>query len=86
MGGLRWDKAGSARPTVHLTVFRDAVVNRKVPPKRPINSLMHVLVHGQDICRPLGIKRDLPEAHLVPVADFAKNDVRIFGTQKALPS
>ena len=45
---------------------------------------MHVLVHGQDICRPLGIKRDLPEAHLVPVADFVKNDVHIFGAKKRI--
>ena len=45
---------------------------------------MHVLIHGQDICRPLGIKRDLPEAHLVPVADFVKNDVHIFGAKKRI--
>ncbi len=45
---------------------------------------MHVLVHGQDMCRPLGIKRDLPEAHLVPVADFVKDDVHIFGAKKRI--
>jgi len=45
---------------------------------------MHVLVHGQDICRPLGIKRNLAEAHLVPVADFVKDDVRIFGAKKRI--
>jgi uncharacterized protein (TIGR03083 family) len=31
-----------------------------------------VLIHGQDICRPLGISRYLPEAHLLPVADFVE--------------
>jgi hypothetical protein len=45
---------------------------------------MHVLIHGQDICRPLSIKRVLPEAHLIPVADFVKNDVHIFGTRKRI--
>ena len=44
-------------------------------------SLMHVLIHGQDICRPLGITRDLPEAHLVPVANMVKNDVHLFGAK-----
>jgi len=45
---------------------------------------MHVLIHGQDICRPLDIKRDLPEAHLVSVADFVKNDVHVFGAKKRI--
>jgi uncharacterized protein (TIGR03083 family) len=45
---------------------------------------MHVLIHGQDICRPLGIRRVLPEGHLVPVADFVKNDVHIFGAKKRI--
>jgi hypothetical protein len=43
---------------------------------------MHVPIHGQGICRPLGIKRHLPEADLVPVAEFVKNDVHIFGAKK----
>ena len=45
---------------------------------------MHVLIHGQDMCRPLGIKRDLPETHLVPVADFVKDDVHIYGAKKRI--
>jgi uncharacterized protein (TIGR03083 family) len=45
---------------------------------------MHVLIHGQDMCRPLGIKRDLPEAHLVPVADLVRDDVHIFGAKKRI--
>ncbi len=45
---------------------------------------MHVLIHGQDMCRPLGITRDLPEAHLVRVADFVKDDVHIFGAKKRI--
>ena len=45
---------------------------------------MHVLIHGQDMCRPLGIQRDLPLTHLVPVADFVKNDTFIFGATKRI--
>jgi hypothetical protein len=45
---------------------------------------MHVLVHGQDMCRPLGIIRDLPESHLFPVAEFVKSDVHIFGAKKRI--
>jgi hypothetical protein len=44
----------------------------------------HVPIHGQDIRRPLGIKGDLPEAHLLSVADFAKDDVHIFGAKKRI--
>ena len=45
---------------------------------------MHVLIHGQDMCRPLGIRRDLPEAHLLPVADFVKDDVHMFGAKRRI--
>ena len=45
---------------------------------------MHVLIHGQDICRPLGITRDLPQDHLRPVAELVKEDVHVFGTRKRI--
>jgi uncharacterized protein (TIGR03083 family) len=75
-------RRGQQDPTVVLRALRNAATNRRaLSGARQVRSLMHVLVHGQDICRPLGIKRDLPEAHLVPVADFVKNDVHIFGAK-----
>jgi uncharacterized protein (TIGR03083 family) len=85
----RWVAAdGQARgrhdPEVILKALRGAAANREATPKRPVTSLMHVLIHGQDICRPLEIRRDLPEAHLVPVADFVKNDVHIFGAKERI--
>jgi uncharacterized protein (TIGR03083 family) len=61
---------GQQDPAVVLEALRNAA-NRN-PGARPVRSLMHVLIHGQDIGRPLGITRDLPEAHLVPVADFVR--------------
>ena len=35
-------------------------------------------------CRPLGIQRDLPLTDLVPVADFVKNDIFLFGAKKRI--
>jgi uncharacterized protein (TIGR03083 family) len=76
---------GQQDPAVVLKALRNAAANRKaLSGARPVRGLTHVLVHGQDMCRPLGIKRDLPEAHLVPVADFVKDDVHIFGAKKRI--
>lgn len=76
---------GQQDPAVVLKVLLNAAANRKARPgARPVRGLMHVLVHGQDICRPLGIQRDLPEAHLVAVADFVKDDVHIFGAKRRI--
>ena len=78
-------RRGQQDPAVVLQALRNAAANRKaLAGARPVRGLMHVLVHGQDICRPLGIKRYLPEAHLVLVADFVKDDVHIFGAKKRI--
>ncbi len=74
---------GQQDPEVLLKAFRNAAANRQATTEaRSITSLTHVLIHGQDMCRPLGFKRDLPEAHLVRVADFVKDDVHRFGAKK----
>jgi len=86
----RWVAAdGQARgqqdPAVVLKALRNAAANRKASPgTRPVRGLMHVLIHGQDMCRPLGLRRDLPEAHLVLVADYVKDNVHIFGAKKRI--
>jgi uncharacterized protein (TIGR03083 family) len=86
----RWVAAdGRARgrqdPVLVLAALRSAADRRRAAPgPRRVRGLMHVLVHGQDMCRPLGIRRDLPEAHLVAVADFVKDDVHIFGAKKRI--
>lgn len=86
----RWVAAdGRARgrqdPRLVLESLRGAAADRRSRPgTRPVRGLMHVLVHGQDMCRPLGIARHLPEAHLVPVADFVKEDVHIFGAKRRI--
>jgi uncharacterized protein (TIGR03083 family) len=76
---------GQQDPGVVLKALRSGAADRKARPgARPVTGLAHVLIHGQDMCRPLGIKRDLPEAHLVPVADFVKDDRFIFGAKKRI--
>ena len=75
---------GQRDPGLTLGALQNAASREASPRARPARSLMHVLVHGQDICRPLGIRRDLPETHLVPVADFVKSDVHIFGAKKRI--
>jgi uncharacterized protein (TIGR03083 family) len=73
---------GQQDPGIVLKAFRNSAANP--PGARPVRNLMHILIHGQDICRPLDIKRDLPEAHLLSVADFVKDDVHIFGAKKRI--
>jgi len=86
----RWVAADAQRrgqhdPGVLLDALRNAADARTVAPGGPpVKSLMHVLIHGQDICRPLGITRQLPEAHLLEVADFVKDDRFIFGAKKRI--
>jgi uncharacterized protein (TIGR03083 family) len=76
---------GQQDPAVVLRALRNAATSRKAPlGARPVRGLMHVLIHGQDMCRPFGIRRDLPEAHLVPVADLVKEDVHLFGAKKRI--
>jgi uncharacterized protein (TIGR03083 family) len=86
----RWVAAdGRARgqqdPAIVLNDLRNAAGNRRDSTRsRQVRGLMHVLIHGQDMCRPLGITRDLPETHLRPVADFLKEDVHLFGAKKRI--
>jgi uncharacterized protein (TIGR03083 family) len=76
---------GQQDPAVLLQALRNAAANRNDrSAARPVKGLMHVPIHGQDICRPLGITRDLPETHLVPVADFVIDDVHLFGAKKRI--
>jgi uncharacterized protein (TIGR03083 family) len=76
---------GQQDSAILLKALRNAAADRNaLSGARPVRALMHVLIHGQDICRPLGVTRHLPEAHLVAVADFVKEDVHTFGTKKRI--
>jgi uncharacterized protein (TIGR03083 family) len=75
-------RRGQQDPAVVLQALRRVAAAGEAPTRtQSVRGLMHVLIHGQDMCRPLGIRRDLPDAHLLPVADFVKDDVHLFGTK-----
>ena len=46
--------------------------------------LMHVVVHGQDMCRPLRISRGLPLPHLAVAADVLAGDRLIVGARRRI--
>jgi uncharacterized protein (TIGR03083 family) len=76
-------RRGQRDPDVILSAFRRAAANCQAGTgSQSVRGLTHVLVHGQDICCPLGIERELREAHLVAVVDFVKDDVHIFRARK----
>jgi uncharacterized protein (TIGR03083 family) len=76
---------GRQEPAVLLAALRSAAASRETRTgSRAARGLMHVVIHGQDMCRPLGIRRNLPESHLVPVAEFVKDDVHIFGAKRRI--
>jgi uncharacterized protein (TIGR03083 family) len=76
---------GQQQPATTLAALRSAAATGRAQPERhAIKDLMHVLIHGQDICRPLGIKRDLPASHVIPTANFVVNDALIFGAKKRI--
>jgi uncharacterized protein (TIGR03083 family) len=62
---------GQRDPSDILEALRDAATSRKATTGAlSVTALAHVLIHGQDACRPLSIKREIPQTHLGPVADF----------------
>ena len=46
--------------------------------------LGEIVVHGEDVRRPLGIKHPYPADHLVPVADFYKGSNLLIGAKKRI--
>jgi uncharacterized protein (TIGR03083 family) len=70
---------GQQEPTPILSQFRAAADSGTDSPA----ALAHIVIHGQDICRPLGISRPLSDAHLVRVADFTATSF-VLGTKKRI--
>lgn len=57
-------------PADTLARFRRVVTGTTKPPLPVVAMLGEIVVHGQDIRRPLGIERDHPVATLTTVAEF----------------
>jgi uncharacterized protein (TIGR03083 family) len=58
--------------------------SRKHPPGPLDTWLGEVIVHAEDIRRPLGIRHDYPMDAVVRVADFYKNSNLIIGTKRRI--
>lgn len=71
-------------PADTLDRFRAEVNSSKHPPGPADTWLGEVLVHSEDIRRPLGIKHDYPTAAAVQVADFYKGSNLLIGAKKRI--
>jgi uncharacterized protein (TIGR03083 family) len=75
-------RRGEQDPTRTLRLLEEAAGSRKSPPGAPtVSVLTDVMIHGQDICRPLGLERNISEEHLIPVAGFVQSTF-VFGAKK----
>jgi uncharacterized protein (TIGR03083 family) len=54
------------------------------PPGPPVVMLGEMIVHGEDIRRPLGRPRNYPPDHLIAVANFYKGSNLLLGSKKRI--
>ena len=71
-------------PADTLTRFRSVLDSTKSPPGPKDTWLGEVVVHAEDIRRPLGIRHQPPVDALVRVADFYKGSNLVLGTKKRI--
>jgi len=73
-----------ASPAEGLASFKVIIDSTKHPPGPGDSWLGEVLVHSQDIRRPLGIAHDYPIDSLVRAASFYKGSNLLIGTKKRI--
>ncbi|MDQ1683619.1 MAG: hypothetical protein QOC82_356 [Frankiaceae bacterium] len=74
----------SGGPAATLAAFRDTI-SRTTSPPGPIDAMLgEVLIHPDDIRRPLGIAHDYPSDAVVRVLDFFKKSNLIIGAKKRI--
>jgi uncharacterized protein (TIGR03083 family) len=71
-------------PAETLAHFKAEVNSSKHPPGPSDTWLGEVIIHAQDVRRPLGIAHDYPTAAAVQVADFYKGSNLIIGAKKRI--
>lgn len=71
-------------PAATLAGFEGIVSSRKRPPGPPDTMLSEVIIHSEDIRRPLGIRHDYPTAAVVRVASFYKGSNLIVGAKRRI--
>ena len=75
---------GSGAPSETLAAYKDSLYNRTAPPGPVASWLGEVIVHSEDIRRPLGIDHDYRVETLTQVADFYKESNLIIGSKKRI--
>jgi uncharacterized protein (TIGR03083 family) len=61
----------AARPIDQITTqLREHASDRKHPPTAPLAPLADIIVHGQDVCRPLGITHEVPFERVSAALEF----------------
>jgi uncharacterized protein (TIGR03083 family) len=73
-----------ATPADTLTGFEAVLTSVKHPPGPADTWLGEVIVHSEDIRRPLGISRDYPTTAVVQVADFFKGSNLLIGSKRRI--
>ena len=77
-------RVGSARPDELVRRLRARTTTTNHPPAPVMAMLGEIVVHGEDIRRPLGLKHQPPEAALVAVADSWKNSNLLIGSKRRI--
>jgi uncharacterized protein (TIGR03083 family) len=78
------EQTAGRTPQQLVQVLKGQALKRNGPPGPPMAMLGEVIVHGEDIFRPLGGYRQHDVSHLVLVADFYKKSNLIVGAKKRL--
>ncbi|MGO9335378.1 MAG: maleylpyruvate isomerase family mycothiol-dependent enzyme [Acidimicrobiales bacterium] len=77
-------RIGASDPASLAAEMRSGALRRNHPPGPVTAMLGEAVVHGEDIRRPLGLHRDIPEETLVTVAEFYKGSNLIIGTKRRI--
>ena len=73
---------GAAGPSATLAAFRSAEPRESAPPGPKVSWLGEVIVHGEDIRRPLGIQHDYPVEAVTRVIEFYAGSNALIGGKR----
>jgi uncharacterized protein (TIGR03083 family) len=77
-------RLGALEPSELIRRLQARTTTTNRPPAPVIAMLGEIVVHGEDIRRPLGIKHQTPEAALIAVADNWKKSNLLIGSKRRI--
>ena len=77
-------RCGSGDPSNLAALMRAGALRRNHPPGPLTAMLGEAVVHGEDLRRPLGVSREIPEETLVTVANFYKGSNLLIGAKRRI--